>query len=447
MEIKIKTTDALSNLDIAYKSVKRGLLATLDRTSEQGKKDFERLKNAIRKFIQIDDFSNIYNLETSHNLVVFNKIYAVFSIDVLSHQHGKIFLIFPTGALKEVIPTYSSEEGDKHLSTYKMEASVIGIAFPVRSEVREIVLTPLSDKVNNIYSLVKKEESTKARINLMVSEENKLRRDVELVQGRISTLKKESEELDKTLNYLQGQIEEKEGKVSVLDSQISALVKERGEQDKLLQEVKSEVDKAEKQNISMNESIDLNKSTITGLEKSVSTLKQEITELSQQKSLFDNELSGFNAEGKSQSNIYIFISFIVLYLLTYSVCITIDRGLDFLDYPKDQNMLDILISRIPLTVGISLIISMCFGFAYFMINQAIKINSDRMKFIKASIIAKDMWIASEGVDELSAFEREKLRQQAKLQLISKIFHDVSGHKEQDTKLLDLLIETLSSNKK
>lgn len=450
MVIKIKTFEGLryiEKVDIAYQSERKGLLAVLDRTSEQGKKDLERLKSSIRKFSQDADFSDILELEPTHDVIIFNKIYAVFSIELLASQHGKIFLIFPTGVLKEVLPTYSSEEGEMHLSTYKMESSVIGIAFPNRSELRSIEMTPLSDKVKNISSLIKKEESTKARINLLISDEEKLIRDAGLTKGRISTLKKEAGELDKTLNYMQGQIAEKEAQVSALDSQISSLVKERGEQDKLLQEAKSEIDKVTRKSFSMNESIELSKSTISGLEKSVSNLKQEITELSQKKSLFDNELSGFNAEGRSQSNVYIFIAFIVLYLLTYSVVITIDRGLDFLNYPKDQDMLDLLISRIPLTVGISLIISMCFGFAYFLINQAIKINSDRMKFIKASIIAKDMWTASEGVDELSALEREKLRQQAKLQLISKIFNDVSDRREQDAKLFDLLFDKLMSDKK
>jgi hypothetical protein len=426
--------------DLIYETKEIGILEGLS-SAQENLRAKHKMISAMQN-IKTEARDNIILLEKHSKLYIFKKEKAIFTIETSSRGQDQIGVIFPSGKIDIFNPTSSQEESENsRRNTYNLDTSCIGVSIPKNSTIINIISITLHDAVKNIIELKRNIERSQRTLALTEDDRTAVESRIEVLKKRLENLSTENKNSEKNLHQIQTLLIEKEREITEAETNKQRAIEERLALDSSLESIKVSIE-SEKKNKEIAES-DLNavKIELTNAHNSMNKIKVEIIDLEQKKSLFDNELSGYSTEGKKQVKIYLSISAIILTILLIATVTTISSGLDLIRNSYDMDMLDILISRLPLTFGISLLISMCFALSYFMINQSIKVNSERMKFMQASIIAKDMWTASEAIAELTPQEREKLRQQAKIQLIAKIFEE-GGKYKYDHKIIDALFDKL-----
>lgn len=425
--------------DIAYETKIIGLLEGLNASKERVRSE-QQITHALRHTLP-DTLDKIRNIEKTSKVFIFKRLKTIISIETTSPRQDQISVIFPSGSIDSTSPTSSKEEGDSvYRNIYTLESSCIGISIPRNCEIQKITAVTLSEQIRNLTQIKNDFQRSKRNLSLVSSEKREIDLKIEIAQKRLSNLNLEIENSEKNLNHTNSISIEKENQILELENHRQRIIEEKTDLENSLEKIKSDIDNEKNKKDELEKIIKKFQDEINSNQISYQALASEINNLEQKKNLFDNELAGYSTEGKNQVKIYLLVSSITLTLLLVSTFTVINSGADLIRNSYGMDMIDILISRIPLTIGLSLIISMSFALSYFMIKQSISINLERMKFMQASIIAKDMWSSVEKPDELSTYEREKLRQQAKIQLIGKIFENNTFHL--DSKYYESLIEKI-----
>ncbi|CAI3805895.1 hypothetical protein [Rheinheimera sp. MM224] len=425
-------------LDLAYETRTIGLLEALN-SQVDVRKEKDKLNLALRR-IRTENIEEITGLEKTEKVYIFKRIKTIIQINTESKNQEQITIIFASGKPEKISPTSSIEtQNDTYINTYQLDTSCIGIAIPKQSTIINVQSINLAEMFKNTLNLRKEIESSNISIHQKKLDLESITRNIEAQTSRSGNLMKDQKNIEKNLKELHQLRIEKEEEIALAEDQKQRVTEERISLEKSLEIIRNEIETEKRNKETAEKTTNLTNNELAHLQDSLEKIKKEILELEQNKRFFDNELSGYTKEGKSQVSIYLIIAAITMATLFFATIFTISNGLDLIQNSTNMDMIDLLLSRAPLTIGISLVISMCFALTYFMINQSIKINSERMKFMQASIIAKDMWTASETVTDLSPFDREKLRQQAKIQLIARIFEENSQSKT-DSKIMDALVE-------
>lgn len=416
-------------------------------------------KNEKEKFIQKtfelqktkDITETIIELEKENTVFIFKKLSLLKKITTESSQSDNIYIIHPSGAFSTVSPMISSRRknsfGIRYEVEYHPETICIGFAIKNNSETKAISILDIDETTKNGEEILK---YMSVKENEIIRIEDKK----QATQSELIALEEQANRLKSTLKFFKDQntqnekiIEEQNKTIAALEQARDRIAKENSETDLQSKKLRRINEEIKEQNDELEKRAAQTKTNILECDTERQSILAEIAKLKIEKSQFDNELSGYANEGAKQSKAYYAVTFLVMMLITIVTTHILFNGVEFIkeyNTTNNANILELILSRVPLTVGVSIILTFSFTLIYIMIKNIIKINSDRMRFLQASIIAKDIYYATESTEGINIIEREKLRQEAKIKIISKIFES-EQYSNVDTKIAEILIEKLTKS--
>lgn len=438
--IEITKDEELSKI-VAYETK---TYKSISESSSLSAKMYKRKIGIILKDLNDDDLQKIKDLESRGKIYIFPKPVTIYSMEIIERSSDGIKVIFQSGALKEIQPNASERiNPNEYKNTYDLDVNCRGFAVLIHSRVARLIAEETNDSIKNHRELRITAQKLETRIISLEDKEKSIKQNILVEEKRLENITEQLKSRQLQVEITTKKLLDDQDEISKIEAIKQDMIEETTQKDSQLKDLASQVELSKNHiKTATHEANEINEK-ILNLDERKKEIERDISTLTQQKNLFDNELVGYSTEGRETSKIYLLIAVITMGILFVATIVALYRGIELIELNTDQPMIDLFISRMPLSLSLCLIISMSFALTYFMIKQAITINTERMKFMQASIIAKDMWTASEINADLSSEERERLRQQAKIKLITKIFEE-STSPQYDAKLFERVLDKLLS---
>lgn len=448
---KTKRTD-IKISDIKYDS---GLMLinsqdTRRRISENIDEKKKFLDNIFKLQKKSDITHTILDLEKSNDVYIFKKPKLLHKITIKSHQPREMQIIHPSGTSSPISLT-SSRSSDLNKKEYEIEYQpetiCIGFSISKDSEILNSLMIDVNEALKNSGNMLESVTLSEQQIKeqeLLINKNNE-----KIQQQEEKTIKASNEIrlLQEHKNQLEKMLKEQEKTIQSLEKSKERLIKENDEIELRAITTRNSIEITKEKNEELIKIALDKENSISILTGDLTELNKEIEKLRIEKNQFDNELSGYSNEGARQSKAYYAIAFLIMIIISLITIYIITNGISFIENyhsNNNANIIELILSRIPLTIGISITLTFSFALTYIMIKNIIKINSDRMKFLQASIIAKDIYYATENTEGLTIQERERMRQEAKIKIISRIFENEQNSKI-DSKIAERILDKLTTN--
>ncbi len=182
----------------------------------------------------------------------------------------------------------------------------------------------------------------------------------------------------------------------------------------------------------------------------LSDLKSEIDRAKADINVTTLDMRGFSSESHNQISKYFWLTLVSILLLagvfgliyynakTYS---------DLVDVNPTISTLNILLSRLPLITATTLIIGTLSALLFYLVNNMISVNEDKMNMLKASILAEQI-TGSLPKTEMTDDEIRDYKRNTKIELVMRIFvnKSIKIKDEKQTDTIKQVIDILKSLK-
>lgn len=239
-----------------------------------------------------------------------------------------------------------------------------------------------------------------------------------------SLIQQKNEIANLTQNYVD-LIAEKEEEENRLESCIKELTDEIANKENNITKLDVETRVKNNEILSIKQSIDSETKNLTEEKRSLAStqeahdlLKQRYVQLEKQVNLFPDTLEGFTKRAYKNKLTYLSLTAIPL-LIFFSICViawcSAKKFADMTTLTNLEQAYIILIQRIPFSIIVISLASMCIAFIYKMVNQLNETQQQEINLSKISILAKD--ISDAETNGLEEAEKQEQRLQTKLFLI------------------------------
>lgn len=219
----------------------------------------------------------------------------------------------------------------------------------------------------------------------------------------------EKEKLELQITNLKEALENEELK---LTETRSATTKEKAQ----LEALESSIRQANSNLSDIENKVTSLKSSSTSLIKNIAEHKQELEQITNDRSLISDEYKDFVKEGKSQVSLYFILSVLPLTAIILSIGKLFSSAETILTSSPSSfsEVAATLITRLPFTLILILAIGVSAKIAFFLLSRAIEIHRDRLTLARLLVIAKDTVFSS--TQGLTISDESKFRERIKLKI-------------------------------
>jgi len=277
------------------------------------------------------------------------------------------------------------------------------------------------DKLNHIEKLFAQVTLIKEELSQIYSERTS---DIE---SKIESLRTKETKTTELLNTLESDISDKKTEVSDLNSELIELKSSIKTDSESYQQLIEKISKLELDETNLNKSLtDINnniqerKAKTSSLNTQISTEKEELRKLLNDKNIFAYELQEFLKQGSKNIILYTIISIIPMVLIVGLTYILLTGTVDLTTIystNKDMDIMTIFWSRLPFVLVVTSIIFVCYEITKIFFKKVMEIHHQKLNFSKIGIIAKDVANTSFVGLELNDNEKFELRTKLKMQLL------------------------------
>lgn len=280
-------------------------------------------------------------------------------------------------------------------------------ASPLKPEIKKVEILGTTEK--SLARMAKDiEETIELRRTIDEFREN-IKSELTTTRNLIAEAKIEKQEIEEEKTELKNELTRTRGNLDKLHAQnISAKAKlQKAESDTKTEESK----KTEAQ----NNIIQLTQQTVS-LNNEVSTLKDELQKLTNDRNLISDEYGPYVTEGKSQAKAYFFLIALPLGAILFSVYQVYAGASNLLttDFKSASDILAALILRIPFAAIFGLAILYSWKLAFSMIQKIFKIHEDRLTLAKLLVVARETVYSS--AKNLNISDHDKFQEQTALKI-------------------------------
>ncbi|TGN09653.1 hypothetical protein [Leptospira ilyithenensis] len=325
---------------------------------------------------------------------------------------------------------------------------------PVRKIILKGILTKdIIELIENFKQTISFQENyikeiTKDKLELdtkkteLVKQETQLKekatkQETELIQKQ-SEAQTKSNETDILFKSKQAELKIKETELNSISSQLETLKEEINKYNKQIETSKIQLkDVKDKENSALENAKSKNLETLE-LDKQINIGKAELIRLSQDKSLFTEDIKGHFQEGFKQIRLYsIIVSLPIIVAISMGIGIYLnsDKVTTLLIEHPEIGIISLLSSRIPYTTISLALIAFFSTISTIFIKRMISIHKSRLRFSEIGILTKDASDSFLSGQSLSENQRQEFRLGMRMKLLREY---ISGKFDFDTKDDDLL---------
>ncbi|MBW0434900.1 hypothetical protein HGB47_14875 [Leptospira yasudae] len=296
---------------------------------------------------------------------------------------------------------------------------------------------------DGFLSSIEKEKSELAKKNAEVS-----KREVEFKEKQdkfnVEIAAKEAEFTNQKA-AVDSQISAKQAEVNILNDQLTKITKSSEDLKLNVTNLNKQVDEArnalkeakDKENLSVAEH-KKKLLEIQELERTISRNKEELIRLSQDKSLFTEDIKGHFQEGFKQIRLYtviIFLPIISAIVMGVGIYLNSDKVTNLLIEHPDIGIFRILASRMPYTTISLALIAFFSTITSIFIKRMIEIHKSRLRFSEIGILTKDASDSFISGQNLTDSQKQEFRLGMRMKMLREY---ISGKFDLQSKDEDLL---------
>ncbi|WP_457747459.1 hypothetical protein [Sulfurimonas sp.] len=277
------------------------------------------------------------------------------------------------------------------------------------------------DKLSHIEKLFTQATLIKEELSLFYSDKTS---DIE---NKIESLATKETKTTELLSTLESDISDKKTEISDLNSELIELKSSLKTDKESYQQLTEKISKLKLDESNLNKSLTDIKNNIqereaetSSLNTQISTEKEELRKLLNDKNIFAYELQEFLKQGSSNIVLYTIISIIPMALIVFLTYILLTGTVDLTTIystNQDMNIMTIFWSRLPFVLVITSIIFVCYEITKIFFKKVMEIHHQKLNFSKIGIISKDVANTSFVGLELNDNEKFELRTKLKMQLL------------------------------
>jgi hypothetical protein len=249
-------------------------------------------------------------------------------------------------------------------------------------------------------------------------------------------------ELQKTIVALQKTLKEEEAKIEVKTTEIASIQTQIDqktlENQKVEENFKLAIEKEKKSSTINKELIENNKS----LETKANILRDELLKLSNDKSLFTEDIQGHFREGFKQIRMYLIVAgipIIASVAMAISIFFNADNITNLFKEKPELGILNLLASRLPYTTVSLALIAFFTKVVTVFVNRIIEIHEKRLRFSEIGILTKDTSDAVLSGSQLPDKARLQLRLGIRMKLIREYISGKYDFESKDTDQITTLL--------
>lgn len=331
---------------------------------------------------------------------------------------------------------------------------IVGDQQPVRKIILKGILSNeflnLTESIKNILSfqdnflkeLEKEKLNLESRISIISKQEvefqNKVTKTEKALADKEAVLQNNTVESELRLKTIQAEIKVKNTELVELKSQLDKL---KENQSTISIEVENAKIQLKELKVKESESITNHKEKteqIKELEILVSKEKAELIRLSQDKSLFTEDIKGHFKEGYKQIRLYtgiLLLPIISAILMGIGIYNNSDKVTNLLIDNPDIGIVSLLSSRIPYSTISLALIAFFSTISTILLNRMITIHKSRLRFSEIGILTKDASDSFLSGQTLTESQRQEFRLGMRMKLLREY---ISGKFDNETKDEDLI---------
>lgn len=399
------------------------------------------------------------------NVIVFKKPYLVSTIYCSSHlglnndKSSALRLISYKGTTKKIVPLISEKE-----QKYVVDEVVWGVIMPNHSSLLSAKMLDLESFFKNESKLLGMAKAHKniissvnslkesilekfSKVNASLSEKNKMMHSSELQlqsllneKERIeSSIRKEqiiSERIGKDINNATNELSKIQNKVDsrfVRAEELQAQIKHQ--KDKLV------IDKDESKKVS--EQLIDSRQELNELQEQLIRAKADIN-------VTTLDMKGFSEESKNQISNYFWLAITSIIFLAIIFGFLYENATtfsDLFDANPTASAWNILLSRLPLITATALVIGTLSALLFYLVNNIISVNENKMNMLKASILAEQI-TGSLSKKDMTDEEIRDFKRNTKIELVMSVFSGKADNlkEEKQNDIIKQLSDALKSLK-
>ncbi|RTR36562.1 hypothetical protein EKG38_23370 [Shewanella canadensis] len=415
-------------------------------------------------------FEAAYTATNNPYVLLFSRAHYVKTIEVVvqsGHQSDLtgFYIQEPSKKLQTTEPIIDGRK--KSRIVYEVNSQIIGFYFnlPISIVSVEVVSTTPSDvsKVMENLLEVKAEMFSVASsirggiqnyFNLTRERIKSKRSEVDQLSTQISTLQEEKGRLDVFISQDKGILKSVKEDISrerkSLDSSSLKLHELNGEVSVLLKKNNEAI--LTKKNLYLKE-VELNNS-ISTIEQQIKSKHLELESVHEKISkgtakadTYTRDLSGHMKESRIQLGCYMLLALTLIGFTSFIFWEVYDRASSLIgsfNTAQDTNIWQLLLSRSPLILATTVLLTGFLALLFFTVNHIISLNKDRMNMLKASILAEQISVSLANDFALTRAQRLEQSKKLKVEIIMKLFESQQPTSKLDAKNMSIMTQAIDT---
>lgn len=340
--------------------------------------------------------------------------------------------------LGAILPTHSTfmlaEALD--LETYYRDGRILTKISQAREDIilsTNILKEEVDERISNVNAYLKEKKKTlnsfELQLESSLNEKNRLENSLEKETKIIERIRNDIKIETKNLDDVQAENERKGNQLKELNNQINS---ERSNF-KLIKE--QSIDTSEQLNSSRNE---------------LGNLQEQLLKARADINVTTLDMKGFSEESKKQISNYFWLAITSIVFLAIIFGFLYENATtfsDLFDANPTASAWNILLSRLPLITATALIIGTLSALLFYLVNNIISVNENKMNMLKASILAEQI-TGSLSKKDMTDEEIRDFKRNTKIELVMSVFSGRADNlkEEKQNDIIKQLFDALKSLK-
>lgn len=294
------------------------------------------------------------------------------------------------------------------------------------------------------------EEANEHSTSLINERVNKMAQSLSIYDSQLKDRQRLAENISQEKEYLESiKADETKTKKSLenVRNEHSDLSKQNFELDTLKNLRSEELDQSRVILVDLQENLAGIEQDIKGKQSELDNVKERISKETAEGDTFTNDLSGHMKESRIQLGCYLLLALTLIGVTSVIFWEVYERAnllIGSFNTAQDTNIWQLLLSRSPLIIASTVLLTGFLALLYFTVNHIISLNKDRMNMLKASVLAEQISVSLAHDFDLTRDQRLEQSKKLKVDIIMKLFESQQPASKLDAKNMSVMTQAIDT---